>query len=84
MSKKITGAILGGFITVATFGVALGINSIGSAAEKAAEPTSNMMQSEAMNSNMMNSPEMQQRCNEMMANQGNKSENGHVFLHDPR
>lgn len=73
MNKRMTGLIVGGFITVAALGAAVG-TGIGSAAEKNAAPpaaTQGMMQKGsmgAMDPKMMESPEMRQQCQDMMKN----------------
>jgi hypothetical protein len=67
MKNKMTGWMVGGFITVAVLGVAFGVNSIGNAAAKTEAAAPNMMmQNGHMSPDMMNSPEMQKQCGEMM------------------
>jgi len=69
MKNKMTGWIIGGLITASALGMALGVDSIGSAAAKTEQTAtpSMMMQNGQMSPEMMNSPEMEKQCGEMMA-----------------
>ncbi|MBP2633498.1 MAG: hypothetical protein H6Q70_4126 [Firmicutes bacterium] len=66
MKNKMTGLIIGGLITASVLGVTFGVNNAAKAEEKPA--ATNMMQQGQMNSEMMNSKDMQKQCGEMMAN----------------
>jgi hypothetical protein len=68
MNHKVKNWLVGGLFAAIVLGIAFGVNSISNAAEKA-EPEKvphTMMQDGKMDSDMMNSPEMQKQCNEMM------------------
>ena len=69
MKNKIKALIIGGLITTSTLGMGFGVNSIGNAAAKTepAAVSSGMMEKGQMSPEMMNSPEMQKQCGEMMA-----------------
>jgi len=62
MKSKITGWIVGGLITVSVLGVTYGVSN----AAKAEPAQNTMIQHEQMNSDMMNSKDMQKQCGEMM------------------
>lgn len=65
MKNKMTGWIIGGLITASVLGVTFGVSNAAKAEEGTATP--NTMQHGQMNSDMMNSADMQTKCSEMMA-----------------
>lgn len=66
MKNKMTGWIVGGLITASVLGVTYGVSNAAKAEQVPTEQNT-MMQHGQMNSDMMNSKDMQKQCGEMMA-----------------
>ena len=66
MKNKMAGLIIGGLITASVLGVTYGVSNAEKSEPVAAEQNT-MMQHGQMNTDMMNSKDMQKQCGEMMA-----------------
>lgn len=68
IKNKMAGWIIGGMITASALGITFGINSVGSAEVKAGqESAATGMMNGQMNSEMMNSSDMQKDCQKAMS-----------------